>query len=133
MDWGGGNKFFFFQMPIPVRTLTTIAGIGLTGAGGYYYYINNNNQPTVVPTPEKPAYIPKYYDPRPFTLLDSSEIDARLRSGQSANEINAKNIKSTYTNQLASNNPIEDNYSINTFQGGLIAGVYDGKNNLFYC
>lgn len=112
-------------MPIPVRTLTAVASLGLTGAGGYYYYINSN-EPTPAPVPEKPAYVPKYYDSRPFTLLDSSQIDARLRSGQSANVFNVGNVKATYTNQIASNNPIEDNYSVNTFQNGLIAGVYDG-------
>jgi hypothetical protein len=111
-------------MPIPVRTLTAIAGLGLTGAGGYYYY---NQQEHPAPVPEKPAYVPKHHDPRPFTLLDHSEIDNRLRSGQSANKVNVNNVKATYTNQIASNNPIEDNYSINTFDSGLIAGVYDGK------
>lgn len=115
-------------MAIPVRTLTTIAGLGLTGAGGYYF-INNNKEHTVKeavkPTNLVPA-APKYYDSRPFTLLTSSDIDEKLRSGQFANKLTAPNIKAIYTNQLPSNNPVEDNFSIHTFQNGVIAGVYDG-------
>lgn len=112
-------------MAIPVRTLTALAGLGLTGAGGYYFI-----KPTTIVKPIEPIQ-PKYHDSRPFTLLASSDIDERLRSGQFANKIKANNIKAIYSNQLASNNPVEDNYSVHTFQDGLIAGVYDGKDFSF--
>jgi hypothetical protein len=116
-------------MPIPIRTLTTVAGLSLTGAGGYYYMNTNKSKQLVkeaVPvTPVRKE--PKYYDSRPFTLLTSNDIDERLRSGQFANKVTTNNVKAIYTNQLPSNNPVEDNYSIHTFQNGLIAGVYDGN------
>lgn len=116
-------------MAIPVRTLTAVAGLGLTGAGGYYFAKNNKHtvmEATIPTTKEEQPYVPRFYDSRPFTLLSSSDIDERLRSGQFATKVKTKNIKAIYTNQLPSNNPVEDNYSINTFQNGLIAGVYDG-------
>lgn len=109
-------------MTLPVRTLTTIAGLGLTGAGGYFYA---KSLPTVdkpIPTLDKKRDLKQN-----FQMLESKEIDDRLRSGQFSNKLNFDNIKSTYTNQLPSNNPVEDNFSINTFQNGLIAGVYDGE------
>lgn len=113
-------------MAIPVRTLTAIAGLGLTGAGGYYFI---NNKPPQVVVKETVVQIkePKYYDSRPYTLLTDTDINNRLRSGQFANKIQTNSVKATYTNRLPSNNPVEDNYSIHTFQNGLIAGVYDGK------
>lgn len=114
-------------MSIPVRTLTAIAGLGLTGAGGYYFI--NNKPPQVIKETVVQFKEPKYYDSRPYTLLTDTDITNRLRSGQFANKIQTNNVKAIYTNQLASNNPVEDNYSVHTFQNGLIAGVYDGKNN----
>lgn len=123
--------FFIFFMAIPVRTLTALAGLGLTGAGGYYFIKPSLIQPH--PTlKEVQSTGPKYYDSRPFTLLPSSDIDARLRSGQFANKITTDNVKAIYSNQLPSNNPVEDNYSVHTFQNGVIAGVYDGKYFLFF-
>jgi muramidase (phage lysozyme) len=120
-------------MPVPVRTLAAVTGLAATGAGGYYFANKTRQEASkaIVPvaaTPEtKQPYVPKYYDSRAFTLLTSSDIDARLRSGQLAIKTNTKNIKAIYTNQLPSNNPVEDNFSIDTFQNGLIAGVYDGN------
>lgn len=114
-------------MAISARTLTAIAGLGLTGAGGYYFI-----KPTKIINTVEPVKIPKYHDSRPFTLLARTEIDERLRSGQFANKIKTNQVKAIYTNQLASNNPVEDNYSIHTFQNGLIAGVYDGNAILFF-
>lgn len=122
-------QIFIRVMAIPIRTLTAVAGLGLTGAGGYYY-MNNGKQSQVkepVTTANKVPAAPKYYDSRPFTLLTSSDIDEKLRSGQFANKITSQNIKAIYTNQLPSNNPVEDNFSIHTFQNGVIAGVYDGR------
>ncbi|CEP10288.1 hypothetical protein [Parasitella parasitica] len=116
-------------MSIPVRTLTAVAGIGLTGAGGYYFFNNNNEaaKSTAITTAAKgQPYVSKHYDSRPFTLLSSDDIDGRLRSGQFVTKVKANNVKAVYTNQLPSNDPVEDNYSIHTFQNGLIAGVYDG-------
>lgn len=118
-------------MAIPVRTLTAVAGLGLTGAGGYYLAsskqaVQAKEAGAAVNAKEQP-YVPRFYDSRPFTLLSSSDIDERLRSGQFATKVKTNNIKAIYTNQLPSNDPVEDNYSINTFQNGLIAGVYDGE------
>lgn len=114
-------------MSVPVRTLTAIAGLGLTGAGGYYFINNDKLPPQAIKEPVVKIKEPKYYDSRPFTLLTDTDITNRLRSGQFANKIQTDNVKAIYTNQLASNNPVEDNYSVHTFQNGLIAGVYDGK------
>ncbi|KAI8881401.1 protein serine/threonine phosphatase 2C [Backusella circina FSU 941] len=109
-----------------VRTLAAVAGLGLTGYGGYRYAnLSSNNktgEPTTVIT-EKPL---KHYDSRPFQLLSKEDIDQRLRANQFINRSSIKNVKSIHVNQVASNNPVEDNYSVNTFQNGLIAGVYDG-------
>lgn len=114
-------------MAIPVRTLTTIAGLSLTGASGYYFiHKEQKAKEAAKSTTNLVPAAPKYYDSRPFTLLTSSDIDEKLRSGQFANKLTAPNIKAIYTNQLPSNNPVEDNYSIHTFQNGVIAGVYDG-------
>ncbi|KAI9257766.1 phosphatase 2C-like domain-containing protein [Helicostylum pulchrum] len=113
-------------MSVPVRTLTAIAGLGLTGAGGYYFINNDKLPPQAIKEPVVKIKEPKYYDSRPFTLLTDTDITNRLRSGQFANKIQTDNVKAIYTNQLASNNPVEDNYSVHTFQNGLIAGVYDG-------
>ncbi|KAG2209730.1 hypothetical protein INT47_001878 [Mucor saturninus] len=109
-------------MAIPVRTLTALAGLGLTGAAGGYYFI----KPTVVKPVPSPTPVAKYHDSRPFTLLPSTDIDQRLRSGQFMNKVSTPEVKAIYSNQLASNNPVEDNYSIHTLGQGLIAGVYDG-------
>ncbi|KAI8366272.1 phosphatase 2C-like domain-containing protein [Choanephora cucurbitarum] len=114
-------------MSIPVRTITTLAGLSLTGAGGYYYattkkLTTDSNGSVDI----KQEQQPKHYDHRPFTLLSNQDIDERLRSGQLVTKSPTKYVKAIYTNQLPSNNPVEDNYSINTFQDGLIAGVYDG-------
>lgn len=116
-------------MAIPVRTLATVAGLSLTGASGYYFVNKENKAKQLLKeTPVAPVLKePKYYDSRPFTLLTSNDIDERLRSGQFANKITTNNVKAIYTNQLPSNNPVEDNFSIHTFQNGLIAGVYDGN------
>lgn len=119
-------------MAIPVRTLTAVAGLGLTGAGGYYLASSKQATPAkeavAVANAKEQPYVPRFYDSRPFTLLSSSDIDERLRSGQFATKVKTNHIKAIYTNQLPSNNPVEDNYSINTFQNGLIAGVYDGES-----
>ncbi|KAI8072174.1 phosphatase 2C-like domain-containing protein [Gilbertella persicaria] len=112
-------------MSIPVRTITTIAGLSLTGAGGYYYAVNKKLPNEAVTISTQPS-TPKHYDHRPFTLLSSQDIDQRLYSGQFVTKPQTNKIKAIYTNQLPSNDPVEDNYSINTFQQGLIAGVYDG-------
>lgn len=120
------RRTFFFSlesMTLPIRTLTTIAGLGLTGAGGYYYGSNIKKQQPVLETPI-PVTTEKKQN---YSLLDPKEIDDRLRSGQFSNKLNLDYIKATYTNQLPSNDPVEDNFSINTFQNGLIAGVYDGN------
>ncbi|KAI9471892.1 MAG: phosphatase 2C-like domain-containing protein [Benjaminiella poitrasii] len=115
-------------MPVPIRTLTAVAGLGLTGAGGYYFIHSKQAiKEATVPITVKEPYVSKHYDSRPFTLMSSNEIDQRLRAGQFVTKTNKiNNVKAVYTNQLPSNNPVEDNYSINTFQNGLIAGVYDG-------
>jgi hypothetical protein len=115
-------------MTIPVRTLATVAGLSLS-AGSGYYFINKNNKAAAVVTESVTPSVkkPKFYDSRPFTLLTATDIDERLRSGQFANKIQTQNVKAIYSNQLPSNNPVEDNYSIHTFSNGLIAGVYDGK------
>jgi pyruvate dehydrogenase phosphatase len=118
-------------MAVPVRTLVAVTGIAATGVGGFYY-ANKARQEAFVPVvttkPEtKQPYTPKYYDHIPFTLLTASDVDARLRSGQMAIKANVKHVKAVYNNRLPSNNPVEDNFSVGTFQNGLIAGVYDGK------
>ncbi|KAI7907066.1 phosphatase 2C-like domain-containing protein [Cokeromyces recurvatus] len=115
-------------MPVPIRTLTAAAGLGLTGVGGYYYiHTKQAIKEAATPITVKESFVPKHYDSRPFTLLTSQEIDERLRAGQFITKTkNINNVKAVYTNQLPSNNPVEDNYSIHTFQNGLIAGVYDG-------
>lgn len=125
-------------MPPLVRTIAAVTGLAATGAGSYYYVnktrqeASNTNVPAATSTPTKPQnYVPRYYDSRPFTLLTSSEIDTRLRSGQLAVKTHINNVKAIYTNQLPSNNPVEDNFSIDTFQNGLIAGVYDGKIHIY--
>lgn len=103
---------------VKISTATALAGAGL----GYAYY---SQQKTETP---KPKEFPKHFDPHPFQHLSQQEIDARLRSGQIINKSNAKWVKAIYTNRMASNDPVEDNYSVNTFQGSkLLAGVYDGK------
>ncbi|EIE79392.1 hypothetical protein RO3G_04097 [Rhizopus delemar RA 99-880] len=114
-------------MPGSLRTtLITVAGLsGIGSAGGYYYFKTIDKESQLV-APVKEAYVPKHYDRRPFQLLSKEEIDKRLRSGQFANQIQVNYVKAVYTNQLPSNNPVEDTFSINTFQQGLIAGVYDG-------
>ncbi|KAG1402256.1 hypothetical protein G6F58_010590 [Rhizopus delemar] len=114
-------------MPGSLRTtLITVAGLsGIGSAGGYYYFKTTDKESQLV-VPVKEAYVPKHYDRRPFQLLSKEEIDKRLRSGQFANQIQVNYVKAVYTNQLPSNNPVEDTFSINTFQQGLIAGVYDG-------
>lgn len=112
-------------MPIPLRVaLTTAAGLGAAGSGGYYFLTKTNKQ-TSEPIQTKSE--PKHYDWRPFQLLSREEIDSRIRSGQFVSKLEIDRVKAVYTNQLPSNDPVEDNYSINTFQQGLIAGVYDGK------
>lgn len=115
-------------MPVPIRTLATVAGLGVS-AGSAYYFIDKSNKatPIVTESVSPPTKEPKFYDSRPFTLLTDTDINERLRSGQFANKISTSHVKAIYSNQLASNNPVEDNYSIHTFQNGLIAGVYDGK------
>lgn len=103
---------------VKITTATALAGAGLS----YAYY---SQQKTESP---KPKEFPKHFDPHPFQHLSQQEIDARLRSGQIINKSNAKWVKAIYTNRMASNDPVEDNYSVNTFQGSkLLAGVYDGK------
>jgi hypothetical protein len=108
-----------------VRTLAAVAGLGLTGYGGYRYAHLNKAEAPIVSTEKEP----KHYDSRPFQLLTKEDIDQRLRANQFVNKSTVKNVKSIHVNQVASNNPVEDNYSVNTFQDGLIAGVYDGKKN----
>lgn len=122
--------FCYKNMPGSLRTtLITVAGLsGIGSAGGYYYFKTTDKESQLV-VPVKEAYVPKHYDRRPFQLLSKEEIDKRLRSGQFANQIQVNYVKAVYTNQLPSNNPVEDTFSINTFQQGLIAGVYDGKQN----
>ncbi|KAG0174306.1 [Pyruvate dehydrogenase [acetyl-transferring]]-phosphatase 1, mitochondrial [Apophysomyces sp. BC1034] len=109
-------------MPVPIRTISTAAaGLGLSGAG-YYYYKKKVEHVPIVPLPEPP----QFHDSRPFQLLTPTDINNRLRSGQSANSLSNKYVKAIYTSQVPSNNPVEDNYSVNTFAGTVIAGVYDG-------
>ncbi|CDS03510.1 hypothetical protein LRAMOSA00912 [Lichtheimia ramosa] len=102
---------------VKISTATALASAGL----GYAYYSQQKSE-----TP-KPKEFPKHFDPHPFQHLSQQEIDTRLRGGQIVNRSNAKWVKAIYTNRMASNNPVEDNYSVNTFQGSkLLAGVYDG-------
>ncbi|KAI9243405.1 phosphatase 2C-like domain-containing protein [Phascolomyces articulosus] len=112
-------------MTIPIKPISTaIAGIGLSGGIGYLY-LNKKQTPGAVPSavPSKP----QSHDPRPFTLLTPEEIDNRLRSGQIVNKTSIQRVRAIYTNRMASNKPVEDNYSINTIDNNkLIAGVYDG-------
>ncbi|KAF7731732.1 [Pyruvate dehydrogenase [acetyl-transferring]]-phosphatase 1, mitochondrial [Apophysomyces ossiformis] len=109
-------------MPIPIRTISTAAaGLGISSVGYYYYQQKVEKVPTI-PLPEPP----KFHDSRPFKLLTPTEINNRLREGQRANRVNNQYIKAVYTSQVASNQPVEDTYSVNTFAGKLIAGVYDG-------
>ncbi|CAO3687001.1 hypothetical protein G6F70_007609 [Rhizopus microsporus] len=111
-------------MPIPLRVaLTAAAGLGAAGSGGYYFFTKANKQPS---EPIQTKAEPKHYDWRPFQLLSREEIDSRIRSGQFVSKLEIDRVKAVYTNQLPSNDPVEDNYSINTFQQGLIVGVYDG-------
>ncbi|KAI9318595.1 phosphatase 2C-like domain-containing protein [Dichotomocladium elegans] len=71
---------------------------------------------------------PKHYDPRPFRMLTKEEIDRRLRSGQFVTQSNQFPwVKAIYTNRMPSNNPTEDNFSVNTIQDDKVfVGVYDG-------
>ncbi|RCH85811.1 hypothetical protein CU098_006483 [Rhizopus stolonifer] len=108
-------------MSVPLRTaFAAAAGVGAFGSLGSYYYLKPTEKEVIKESK------PKKEDQRPFELLSKEEIDTRLRSGQLATKIQIDQVKAVYTNQLASNNPVEDNYSIHTFRQGLIAGVYDG-------
>ncbi|KAG1435544.1 hypothetical protein G6F56_013933 [Rhizopus delemar] len=108
----------------PLRVALTATGLGIVGsAGGYYYYNSLEKQPQQI---TKKTFIPKHHDQRPFKLLSQQDIDTRLRAGQFVNTPQVNQVKAVYTNQLASNSPVEDTFSIHTFQQGLIAGVYDG-------
>lgn len=110
------------------RVLTLAAtGVGLAG-GGYMYL--TRQQPT--PLQKQPGGgqgQPQQQpcDPRPYKLLTPSEIDERLTSGQCVNRTNLARVQRVFTNRLPSNEPVEDNYSVNTFEDKLIAGVYDGN------
>jgi hypothetical protein len=113
-------------MPIPAaRTLAIGGGLGALS----YYYLSQNNKIASVNTETRiPASVTSNKKQN-YTLLEPQEIDNRLLSGQFSNKLPFNHIKATYTNQLPSNDPVEDNFSINTFQNGLIAGVYDGKRH----
>ncbi|KAI8379778.1 phosphatase 2C-like domain-containing protein [Radiomyces spectabilis] len=110
-------------MPAAIRTVSAAAAAGLGLSGASYFYYRKQAQPE---SKEKEIQELEYRDSRPFTLLDPTEIDTRLRSGQIATTVQQKYIKAIYTNRLPSNNPTEDNYSVNTLAGKLFAGVYDG-------
>ncbi|KAI7855786.1 phosphatase 2C-like domain-containing protein [Circinella umbellata] len=119
-------------MTVPLKTISTaIAGVGFSGGLGYYYL---NNKRTQEPTKafnttatNQQNRKSQVYDPRPFKQLTAEEIDNRLRAGQIVNKSSIQRVKAVYTTRMASNNPVEDNYSINTIDGNkLIAGVYDG-------
>ncbi|KAI9259351.1 phosphatase 2C-like domain-containing protein [Sporodiniella umbellata] len=106
-------------MSVPLRTaLSAAAGVGAFSGLGSYYMFNKKEQPIIQET--------EHHDSRPFQLLSGEEIDQRLREAQHVTQPQVKGIRAVYTNQLPSNNPVEDNFSVNTFQHGLIAGVYDG-------
>ncbi|KAI8148413.1 phosphatase 2C-like domain-containing protein [Fennellomyces sp. T-0311] len=110
-----------------IKALSAVAGVGLSGGLGYLYY-NQKQTPASAPPPEMNAAAPpQFYDPRPFKLLTPDEIDSRLRAGQLVNKSPLARVRAIYTVRMASNKPVEDNYSINTINGSkLIAGVYDG-------
>ena len=124
-------------MTVPIKTISTaIAGVGLSGGLGYLY-LNSKRTQEQTKSFNTGATIqrnqkPQFYDPRPFKQLTSEEIDSRLRAGQIVNKSSIQRVKAIYTTRMASNNPVEDNYSINTIDGNkLIAGVYDGRVNPF--
>ncbi|KAI9488052.1 phosphatase 2C-like domain-containing protein [Zychaea mexicana] len=112
-------------MTVPIKTISTaVAGVGLSGGLGYLY-LNRKRAPE--PVPSAATSQPQSYDPRPFQRLTTEEIDSRLTSGQIVTMTSIQRVRAIYTNRMASNKPVEDNYSINTIDGEkLIAGVYDG-------
>lgn len=117
-------------MTASIKALSAVAGMGLTGGLGYLYY--NKEQATKSPPPSqvKSAASSQPYDRLPYTLLTPDEIDNRLRAGQIVNKSPLARVRAIYTVRMASNKPVEDNYSVNTIDGNkLIAGVYDG---MFY-
>ncbi|KAI8979803.1 phosphatase 2C-like domain-containing protein [Mycotypha africana] len=116
-----------------------IKAVTVIGAGAYSvnWLVRQHQEKHLSPAPltnmatPSPPKNDAPYDHRPFTLLTQTDIDTRLRSGQSISKLDhaqhqVKGVKAIYSNQLPSNDPVEDNYSIHTFQNGLIAGVYDG-------
>ena len=124
-------------MTVPIKTISTaIAGVGLSGGLGYLYLYNKRTQEQSkslnTSATLQQNQKPQFYDPRPFKQLTSEEIDSRLRAGQFVNKSPIQRVKAIYTTRMASNNPVEDNYSINTIDGDkLMAGVYDGRGNSF--
>ncbi|KAI9029917.1 phosphatase 2C-like domain-containing protein [Phycomyces nitens] len=119
-------------MPIPIRAaVTTITGIGLSGVGYIVYRQQQDafeqKQQQMLKSQQAIPAQPQYRDNRPFTLLSPEAIDQRLRADQSVTRTPLDRVKAVYTSQVASNNPVEDNYSVNLVGSqGLIAGVYDG-------
>ncbi|ORY96661.1 phosphatase 2C-like domain-containing protein [Syncephalastrum racemosum] len=112
-----------------VPAVTGVVGLG--GAGYYFSKKNPSSSTTssssATPTSPAPPAKQDIYDSRPFTLLTPDEIDSRLRSGQFASRTPTVNrVSAIYTTRMASNNPVEDNYSVDLIQDKLIAGVYDG-------
>ncbi|KAI7872919.1 phosphatase 2C-like domain-containing protein [Spinellus fusiger] len=61
-----------------------------------------------------------------YTLLTPEDINKRLRTEQFVTLVQHDRVKAVHTSQLASNSPVEDNYSIHGSGNTLIAGVYDG-------
>ncbi|KAI9270893.1 phosphatase 2C-like domain-containing protein [Sporodiniella umbellata] len=97
--------------------IATVVGV-TSSASAYYYY---SKQPSV---PKQS--IVRHADSRPFRLLSEEMIAAKLRSGQFVTKVSSGDVQAVYTNQLASNAPVEDTFSLHALGTGLIAGVYDG-------
>ncbi|KAI8089730.1 phosphatase 2C-like domain-containing protein [Halteromyces radiatus] len=112
-------------MPVPIRTISTVAvSLGLSGAT---YYIYQNQPRKQNDTFDNNIQEQPYNDSRPFKWLTPEEINTRLRAKQFANKVNLNHVRAVYTSQLASNNPVEDHYSTYLIgNNGLYAGVYDG-------
>lgn len=122
----------WFRVMVATRVIVP-AVTGIVGLGGAGYYFSKKDPSSISPpssrasTSPVPAAKQDTYDPRPFTLLTPDEIDSRLRGGQFASRTPTVNrVSAIYTTRMASNNPVEDNYSVDLIQDKLIAGVYDG-------
>ncbi|KAL0086901.1 PDH phosphatase [Phycomyces blakesleeanus] len=122
-------------MPIPLRAaVTTATTLGLSGVGYIVYKqqqdLFEQKQQELLKKEQVQAPVIDHYanrDTRPYTLLSPETINERLRADQFVTRTPLDRVKAVYTSQVASNNPVEDNYSVNLVgTQGLIAGVYDG-------